>query len=108
MLGHTTGIVNDTDLTFSSTTGSVYGTSLPINYLLQQCLKNGGMMLGVNCGLGTGYQSWQSRGWTSLHPGGSPVCFADGSVTFLTEEIDPFVHNALGSRNGGETVSPSA
>ncbi len=106
MLGHTTGIVNDGDLTFSAATGSVYGTSLPINYLLKPCLQNGGMMLGANCGLGGApwSQSWQSRGWTSLHPGGSPVCFADGSVTFLSEEIDPFVHNALGSRNGGETI----
>ena len=39
-----------------------------------------------------------------MHPGGSPVCFADGSVTFLSEEINPFVHNALGSRDGSESI----
>jgi prepilin-type processing-associated H-X9-DG protein len=110
MLGHTSGIVNDGDLTWSAATGSVYGTSLPINYLLEPCLRNGGMMLGVNCGLGGAAwsQSWQSRGWTSMHPGGSPVCFADGSVTFLSEEINPFVHNALGSRRGGETLDANS
>ena len=110
LLGHTSGIVNDPDLTWSAATGSFYGTSLPINYLLKQCLQNGGMMLGVNCGLGGGAwsQSWQARGWTSLHPGGVLICFGDGSVAFLAEEIDPFVHNALGSRRGGEVIAANA
>ena len=54
LLGHTSGIVNDPDLTWSAATGSFYGTSLPINYLLKPCLQSGGMMLGVNCGPGGG------------------------------------------------------
>jgi prepilin-type processing-associated H-X9-DG protein len=62
------------------------------------------MANGVNCGMTGGDQSWRGRGWTSLHPGGSPVAMGDGSVIFLSESISPFVHNALGSRAGGEVI----
>jgi len=43
----------------------------------------------------------------SNHPGGCNVAMADGSVTFLTEDID--LNNVLlplASRNGTENVSP--
>ncbi len=105
LLGHTSWVVNDCDLTWAASTGSVYGTSLPINWILNTCQQAGGMSNSVNCGWPSGtYQSWRARGWTSLHSGGSPVTFADGSVTFLSEDISSFVHNALGSRAGGEVV----
>ena len=107
LVGHTSGVVNATDLTWSASTGSVYGTSLPINYILEQCMANGGMTGPNACGIGSGNQwleSWRARGWTSLHSGGAPVSFVDGSVTFLNQEISPFVHNALGSRAGAEII----
>ena len=105
MLGHTSGIVNAADLTWSASTGSVFGTSLPINFILEKCLQTGGMSNGTACGFSDQWNdSWRSRGWTSLHAGGAPVCFVDGSVTFLNQEINPFVHNALGSRSGGEVI----
>jgi prepilin-type N-terminal cleavage/methylation domain-containing protein/prepilin-type processing-associated H-X9-DG protein len=42
---------------------------------------------------------------TSNHPGGVNVCFADGSVHFIKDSISPQTWWALGTRNGGETLS---
>ena len=41
----------------------------------------------------------------SYHTGGVNVALADGSVQFLSENIDLTTYQALGSRNGGEVVS---
>jgi hypothetical protein len=41
----------------------------------------------------------------SFHSGGANFCNGDGSVRFLPDDIDITVFLALGSRNGGETVS---
>ncbi|MEM7453661.1 MAG: DUF1559 domain-containing protein, partial [Planctomycetota bacterium] len=40
--------------------------------------------------------------FSSLHPGGAQVVFADGHAKFYAETIDPVVWSALGTRNGGE------
>ena len=104
LLGHTSWIVGSCDMTWSAATGSACGTSLPINFVLNTCQAGGGMANNVNCGLPDADPTWKERGWTSLHPGGSPVTFGDGSVAFLTEDISSFVHNALGSRAGGEVI----
>jgi prepilin-type N-terminal cleavage/methylation domain-containing protein/prepilin-type processing-associated H-X9-DG protein len=42
---------------------------------------------------------------TSAHPGGVNVCFADGSVHFIKDNISPNIWWALGSRNKGEVIS---
>jgi prepilin-type N-terminal cleavage/methylation domain-containing protein/prepilin-type processing-associated H-X9-DG protein len=42
---------------------------------------------------------------TSWHSGGVNACLADGSVTFIADEIDPDTWTALGSRAGGELIS---
>ena len=42
---------------------------------------------------------------SSMHPGGVNVCFADGSVRFIKDSVNPPTWWALGSRNGGEVVS---
>jgi prepilin-type processing-associated H-X9-DG protein len=41
----------------------------------------------------------------SNHPGGVNVCFADGSVRFVKDSVSPQSWWAIGTRNGGETVS---
>ena len=40
----------------------------------------------------------------SYHPGGANVSFADGSVQFITGEVDKTVFRATGSRSGNENV----
>jgi len=42
---------------------------------------------------------------TSNHPGGVNVCFTDGSVRFVKDSVSPQTWWAIGTRNGGETVS---
>ncbi len=43
--------------------------------------------------------------WASFHPGGVNFSYGDGSVKFMPDDIDITTYLALGSRNGGETVS---
>ncbi len=43
----------------------------------------------------------------SFHPGGVNMSFADGSVHFISEEVDPLLYKALGSRNGAEQGTKS-
>jgi prepilin-type processing-associated H-X9-DG protein len=40
----------------------------------------------------------------SFHNGGANVGLADGSVQFLSNNLDAAVHRAIHSCNGGETV----
>jgi len=47
-----------------------------------------------------------SCGYKSRHPGGANFAMGDGSVHFFAETIDYRLYNALGSRAGGEPVSP--
>jgi prepilin-type N-terminal cleavage/methylation domain-containing protein/prepilin-type processing-associated H-X9-DG protein len=42
---------------------------------------------------------------SSNHPGGVNVCFADGSVRFIKDSVGLQPWWAIGTRNGGETVS---
>jgi prepilin-type N-terminal cleavage/methylation domain-containing protein len=42
--------------------------------------------------------------FTSLHPSGAQFCLADGSVRFVAFTINYPTYQALGSRNGGESL----
>ena len=41
----------------------------------------------------------------SYHPGGANFCFADGSIRFITDDIEFLVYRGMGSRDGGEVDS---
>ena len=49
--------------------------------------------------------SLQVGGFGSFHPGGGNFNFADGSVRFLAERIDPELYRQLGHRSDGELMS---
>jgi prepilin-type N-terminal cleavage/methylation domain-containing protein/prepilin-type processing-associated H-X9-DG protein len=59
--------------------------------------------LGMGCWLGCG--SWQAQA-RSMHPGGVNACFADGSVQFISNNIDQLIWACLNSRDDGNSVSP--
>jgi prepilin-type N-terminal cleavage/methylation domain-containing protein len=53
------------------------------------------------CGEGDARGVWATR---SYHTGGVQVCLADGSVRFISENIDFVLFQNVGSSNGGETL----
>jgi len=102
LMGHTATHSSSTSLIWCSSTGAVNGTSLPINFALKKC--KGTPSMAAN-GCNNTAQTWMSRGFQSFHPGGTVSLLCDGSVRFVPETIDLRVHNAMGSRAGGEAVS---
>jgi prepilin-type processing-associated H-X9-DG protein len=45
---------------------------------------------------------------SSRHPGGVNTLFGDGSVKFIKDAVSLLTYRALGTRNGGETISADA
>jgi len=62
------------------------------------------MDTGYNLNLRTGNNSNLSFG--SNHSGGANFLFCDDSVRFVANEVDISVYTAIGTRSGGEPVSP--
>jgi prepilin-type N-terminal cleavage/methylation domain-containing protein/prepilin-type processing-associated H-X9-DG protein len=53
------------------------------------------------------YANWNtSAGFKSRHPGGAQFVMADGSVHFISENIDYHNYQRLGDRRDGEAVEP--
>jgi prepilin-type N-terminal cleavage/methylation domain-containing protein len=102
LMGHTTVLCSSTSLIWCSSTGSVNGTSLPINWKMRVCKGTPGMYAN---GCNGQMSSWMSRGFHSFHPGGVTAFMVDGSVQFVAETIDLRIHNAMGSRAGGEALA---
>jgi len=99
MIGHNSSIAGGADMVWFTNTGNVNGTSLPINFNIRPSQQQKSFF----CPGCTAGQPWRGRGFQSHHPTGSVFGFADGSVTFLTENIAQKAYNALGSRAGGES-----
>jgi prepilin-type N-terminal cleavage/methylation domain-containing protein/prepilin-type processing-associated H-X9-DG protein len=58
-----------------------------------------------DCGIGGANFVQAHLAARSYHSGGVNVCFADGSVRFIKDSINPVSWLALGTRAGGEVVS---
>jgi prepilin-type processing-associated H-X9-DG protein len=41
----------------------------------------------------------------SLHPGGANFCLGDGSVLFLSYDVNPIVQRAMTARAGGDVFA---
>lgn len=77
---------------------SVFNTLAPPNWKYPSCMTSTGTK---NHGSSKGLYAARSR-----HPGGVNHALADASVRFISETIDLTTYHGLGSRNGGEAVSP--
>lgn len=75
--------------------GTGINTVVPPNWRYPNCHDCGG------CGSGDARGVWASR---SRHTGGAHHLFGDGSVRFISDNIDHDVYQGIGSINGGETV----
>jgi prepilin-type N-terminal cleavage/methylation domain-containing protein/prepilin-type processing-associated H-X9-DG protein len=98
--------VQTIDSNFWNENGGTAGTTIPINWNSNtvpasdpSCI-NGWSNGVLGCRFGAA-----SKGFKSMHPGGSNFVFADGSVRFLKSSISIATYAALGSRNGGEVIS---
>ena len=45
------------------------------------------------------------RNFASVHTGGAYFAYADGSVAFVSTDIEPKVYRAISTRNGSESVA---
>ncbi len=80
-------------------------TSIPMNF--NTCREtppgNDGTPT-INC---NSWSNWgMAAGFKSRHVGGAQFVFADGSVHFLSENIDPVNYDRLGCRRDEEVVQP--
>jgi len=101
MLGHTSTMASGYDIVWFTTTGNVNGTSLPINFNISSSVQQRSFYC-PGCGATA---PWRGRGFQSHHPGGSIFAMGDGSVVFLSQNINQVAYNAMGSRGGGESVA---
>jgi prepilin-type N-terminal cleavage/methylation domain-containing protein/prepilin-type processing-associated H-X9-DG protein len=82
---------------------SLYTHTVPPNFKGADCLD-----LTVRPGEMAGSALWAGHiASRSYHSGGVNVCFADGSVHFISDNINPAVWYALGTRAGGEVIDSS-
>jgi type II secretory pathway pseudopilin PulG len=75
---------------------SMFNTIAPPNWKGPTCHWCAG------CGKGDSGGVFPAR---SKHPGGAMHALGDGSVRFFSETVDLTVYQALGTRNGGESVA---
>jgi prepilin-type N-terminal cleavage/methylation domain-containing protein len=104
MIGHTSSLAAGYDMVWFTNTGSTIGTSLPVNFNIAPSVQQGYFYC-PGCNL-TG-TPWRGRGIQSHHPGGAVVAMSDGSVTFISQNINQLTFNAMGSREGGEAYTNS-
>lgn len=114
MLGHVTTNQTAQSGGWWASNGSSRSTVIPINWTpIKNCMRSN-KNYNVETFFGTGSSctnqapgcngTWNVGGFASHHVGGAMFCMADGSVQFLSENIDLVTYNALGSRAGNEVV----
>jgi prepilin-type N-terminal cleavage/methylation domain-containing protein len=74
----------------------VSGTSIPLGTMVDRGVGKPG----------EGTEWFRSCGYKSMHPAGSNFAMGDASVRFVVNSIDYKLYNEVGTRAGGEAVSP--
>lgn len=92
-------IINDWGwVWFGAQADCFFGTSVPINFKLPESYPTGDVAVDSKM------EDDRFNALGSGHVGGAQVCFGDGSVHFLSENISNQVYVALGSRANGEVI----
>ena len=73
----------------------------PLNFPLEPDGESGIVFTTSVGGAGSGVSN---GGFASSHPGGANFAMGDGSVSFMSEDIDLDTYRALSTRDGGEVV----
>ena len=84
---------------------SIFGsTADPLNKfpITETLIDDGGFDGAAGC---TGNDADSTSNFSSPHPSGGSFAFGDGSVTFLTDDIDITVFRGLSTIGGGEVGS---
>lgn len=94
---------------WANSEGLWFATTAPINF--PTCPGEDGVPNDPNNG-GSGCHhkesSWNTNmGFKSAHPGGAQFVFCDGSVHFLSAEIDHTTYQSLGDRRDGQIINTS-
>jgi len=77
-----------------------------VNYSMYNHLAPPNTRSCINSGWNTySVDPWGAAPPTSFHSGGVNMCMADGSVRFIKDSVGQQPWWALGTRNGGETIS---
>ena len=80
-----------------------FATTAPINY--RTCLNRPGYPVGAAVTPCNAQNSWPtSRGFKSDHVGGAQFVLCDGSVRFISENIDYATYQRIGCRRDGQVV----
>jgi len=80
--------------------GQVDGSGNPVNHM--GGAKN--VKFAINAVPYNGSTGWHDCSFGSQHPGGAQFLKCDGSVKFLTENLDMVIYKAAASRNGMEPM----
>lgn len=71
-------------------------------------LRNTANTLNTRPGDGEATYSGRNGAFASQHPGGAIFCFADGHVSFLNEDMETDIYQALSTIAGGATLAYAA
>lgn len=75
------------------------GTS---NTIIVAEVTDGGRWFAAGAGTARPIDAWIERAPWSLHPGGGQVAFADGSVRFVADDVEPATLRAMATARGRE------
>jgi prepilin-type N-terminal cleavage/methylation domain-containing protein/prepilin-type processing-associated H-X9-DG protein len=96
-------------IAYSTWTGALTGSEVKPNSPTQYGNGSAGVLCLGNIGYASEMHTPNNplnrvEDFSSQHTGGANFVFADGSVHFIPDSIDPVVWHALGTRAGGESV----